>query len=103
MAFRLYEAHQKLKQREELLVESLREREKTAEALRESEAQLRTLVNSMPDIVSLKDGEGRWIEANDYNLRLFGLEGVDYRGGRITISRIQPQLRDAFIACADSR
>ncbi len=103
MAFRLYEAHQKLKQREELLVESLREREKTAEALRESEAQLRTLVNSMPDIVSLKDGEGRWIEANDYNLRLFGLEGVDYRGRTdYDLAGYSPKYRDAFIACADS-
>ncbi len=103
MAFRLYDAHQKLKHREELLVESLIEREKASEALRESEAQLRTLINSMPDIVSLKDGNGRWIEANDYNLRLFDLEGVDYRGKTDhDLAAYSPEYRDAFMACADS-
>ncbi len=103
MAFRLYEAHQKLRQREDLLVASLREKEKASEALRESESQLRTLVNSMPDMVSLKDGEGRWLEANSYNLRLFGLEGVDYRGKTdYDLAAYSPEYRDAFIACADS-
>ncbi len=51
-----------------------------AEQLQNSEAQLRTLINTMPDAVCLKDGEGRLIEANTVFLRLCGLDDVDYRG-----------------------
>lgn len=47
---------------------------------REDEKRLSTLIQSMVDFVNFKDGEGRWIEANDYGLKLFQLENVDYRG-----------------------
>ena len=46
---------------------------------RRREAQLRTLIDAMPDIVRFKDGAGRWLEANAFTIRLFGLEGVAYR------------------------
>ncbi|PLS07213.1 PAS domain S-box protein [Neobacillus cucumis] len=46
----------------------------------EDQKQLSTLINSMVDFVNFKDGEGRWIEANNFGLKLFGLENVDYRG-----------------------
>ncbi|MBO8165081.1 MAG: PAS domain S-box protein [Brevibacillus sp.] len=62
------------------IARDLTENKRAKESLRESEAQLRTLINAMPDFICLKDGEGRWLEANDYALRLFQLEGVDYRG-----------------------
>jgi len=42
--------------------------------------RLSTLIDSMVDFVNFKDGEGRWVEVNEFGLRLFGLEGVDYRG-----------------------
>jgi len=45
-----------------------------------AEDSLRTLLNTLPDIVCFRDGEGRWMETNEYTLRLFGLEHVDYRG-----------------------
>lgn len=44
------------------------------------EQRLSTLINSMVDFVNFKDGEGRWIEANEFGLKLFQLENVDYRG-----------------------
>jgi two-component system, sporulation sensor kinase E len=47
---------------------------------KEEERRLSTLINSMVDVVIFKDGEGRWIEANEFGLKLFQLEGVDYRG-----------------------
>ncbi|MFZ7944667.1 PAS domain-containing sensor histidine kinase [Neobacillus sp. 19] len=47
---------------------------------REDQNRLSTLINSMVDFVNFKDGEGRWIEANDFGLQLFQLEHVDYRG-----------------------
>jgi len=68
-----------------------------ADRLEENEARLRTLINTMPDIVCLKDGAGRWTEANTLLLRLFGLDSIDYHGktgheiaaaGRIDAARL---------------
>lgn len=47
---------------------------------KEDQKRLSTLINSMVDFVNFKDGEGRWIEANNFGLQLFQLENVDYRG-----------------------
>lgn len=47
---------------------------------KQEEKRLSTLINSMVDFVNFKDGEGRWIEANEFGLKLFQLENVDYRG-----------------------
>lgn len=49
-------------------------------AAKEEEKRLSTLINSMVDFVNFKDGEGRWIQANDFGLKLFDIETVDYRG-----------------------
>ena len=56
------------------------ERKRMDDALRESEERLRTLIDSTPDLICFKDGEGRWLVANDALIRIFELEGVDYRG-----------------------
>ena len=34
----------------------------------------------MVDFVNFKDGDGRWIQSNDFGLKLFQLEDADYRG-----------------------
>jgi PAS domain S-box-containing protein len=47
---------------------------------KEQEKRLSTLINSMVDFVNFKDGEGRWIQSNDFGLKLFQLENVDYFG-----------------------
>jgi PAS domain S-box-containing protein len=47
---------------------------------KEQEKRLSTLINSMVDFVNFKDGEGRWIQSNDFGLKLFQLENVDYHG-----------------------
>src|SRR3954453_16690917 len=41
---------------------------------RQGQKQLSTLINAMVDFVNFKDGEGRWIEANNFGLQLFQLE-----------------------------
>ncbi|MBL8428429.1 MAG: CHASE domain-containing protein [Dechloromonas sp.] len=48
--------------------------------LRNNEVRLRTLINTMPNIVCLKDGAGRWTEANTQLLNMLGLGNTDYRG-----------------------
>jgi len=66
--------------------------------LAETGTQLRTLINAMPDIVCFKDGEGRWLEANDFDLKLFQLDGVDYRGKKDSeLAAYQDFYRDAFL------
>lgn len=78
-------------------------RKQAEEALLRSEEKLRILINSMPDIVCFKDGEGRWLEANTFDLRLFRLEEVDYRGKKDSeLAAFSPFYRDAFMACEGS-
>ncbi|WP_442599699.1 ATP-binding protein [Neobacillus sp. D3-1R] len=50
------------------------------DASKEEEKRLSTLINSMVDFVNFKDGEGKWIEANEFGLKLFQIDHVDYRG-----------------------
>jgi len=47
---------------------------------RDSVELLRTLINASPDIICFKDGQGRWLEANQAILKLFQLETIDYQG-----------------------
>jgi PAS domain S-box-containing protein len=72
-------------------------------ALQENEERLRTLINAMPDIVAFKDGAGRWLEANDFDLKLFQLEEVDYRGKKDSdLAAFTPFYRDALCLCEES-
>ncbi|MHC1774023.1 MAG: PAS domain S-box protein [Lentimicrobium sp.] len=58
--------------------EDISERKRAEEALRIKEEQLLTLINTTNDIICFKDGEGKWLQANDADLELFGLTGIDY-------------------------
>ena len=79
------------------------ERKQVAAALEAREAQLRTLINAMPDIVCFKDGAGRWLEANAFDLRLFGLEGVAYQGKTdAELAGCNPSCRTAFQRCEET-
>ena len=51
-----------------------------AERLHEDEERLRTLIDTLPNIVCLKDGTGRWTEANATLLAMLGLSDTDYSG-----------------------
>ncbi|MCD4793672.1 MAG: PAS domain S-box protein [Bacteroidales bacterium] len=73
------------------------------EALRESEKQMHTLINAMPDFVCLKDGDGRWLKTNDAGIRIFQLEGTDYRGKNDSeLAELNSKLRGAFLTCKES-
>ncbi len=73
----------------------------TAVTLAINEERLRTLINSTPDIICFKDGNGRWLEANDADLELFALTDVDYRNK--TDSELAaftaPMYKEAFLGC----
>lgn len=55
-------------------------RKQAEDALRNQEYWLQTLIDAVPDAITLKDGEGRWLIANDYALKLLGLSGTNYKG-----------------------
>ncbi len=73
-------------------------------SLTEDRERLLALINTMPDIVCFKDGAGRWLEANESDLRLFRLEGVDYRGKTDAelAAFTHPVYREAFLVCERS-
>ena len=92
-----------LKSAHEQLQRELIERLITNAALRESEEHLRTLINSIPDIICFKDGEGRWLEANQYTIDFLGLAGINYTG--LTdkeLAAVSPVCCSSFIGCANS-
>lgn len=85
------------------IVIDITERKLAENLLMEREETLRTLINSMPDIVCFKDAEGRWIMANEFDIKLFGLEGVDYRGKKDSeLAAYSEFYHDAFLTCEDS-
>ncbi|MDK9716425.1 MAG: ATP-binding protein [Trichlorobacter sp.] len=85
------------------LQDEVAERKKTEGERIDSEERLRTLINAMPDIVCFKDAEGRWLEANAFDLQLFQLEGVDYRGKKDSeLAAFSRFYRQAFLCCEES-
>lgn len=54
-------------------------RKRFEQSLREREELLRTLIDSTPDIVQVKDGDGRWLIANKAALELYRLAGKDWQ------------------------
>ncbi len=55
-------------------------RKANEEELRTQKEWLATLINALPDLVCFKDGQGRWLVANQFYLDMVGLHGVDYVG-----------------------
>ena len=56
------------------------ELKKAKEKAEENKYRLETFIDTIPDIVCYKDGEGRWLMANKADLELFCLTDVDYYG-----------------------
>ncbi len=86
------------------MARDISERKQLEKELHENEERLRTLINSTPDIICFKDGEGRWLVANEADVELFAIQGVDYFGKTdVELAEYtHPVFRDAFIHCAES-
>lgn len=71
--------------------------------IEEEKEKLTLLIDTMPDAVSFKDGEGRWLQINKFGAQLFGLEGVDYRGKTDReMANYTDFYHDALIYCIDT-
>lgn len=69
-------------------------------ALQEKNEQLLSLINASPDIICFKDGEGRWLLANNADLMLFELEDVDYTEKKDSeLACFSDFYHDAFLTC----
>jgi len=71
---------------------------------KKNEERFQTLLNAVPDIICYKDGKGRWLLANDANLKLFCLANVDYFGKTDAelAKYTYPIYQDSFLKCMDS-
>jgi PAS domain S-box-containing protein len=79
------------------------ESKQAEESLRSSQQKLTTLIETMPDIVFLKDGEGRWQIVNRAGLELFGLTGLPWQGKTVEeLVQLQPASRELFHCCVES-
>jgi PAS domain S-box-containing protein len=78
-------------------------RKKSEIALRESEESLRVLINATPDVILFKDGEGKWIEANDLILELFEVDKNNYKGkDDKALSSASAFSKDALLLCGET-
>ena len=76
----LLEENSVLKQRIQELEQSESDRKLAEEALRNSEVRLRTLVQTIPDIIWLKDKDGVYLSCNTMFERFFGAREADIIG-----------------------
>jgi PAS domain S-box-containing protein len=69
-----------------------------------NEQRLSAFMNAIPDIICYKDGEGKWLLANDADLELFCLKGVEYFGktDRELAQYTNELYADAFRACMET-
>lgn len=72
MAFRLHDAHRRLKEQREELRTTLVQVEHTEEILREREELYRNLMENSIDAVQLLDEEGRFLDVNDRGCEMTG-------------------------------
>jgi PAS domain S-box-containing protein len=78
-------------------------RKKAEEQVKESEWNLRHLIESMPDRVFFKDAEGRWLTVNGAGLELFHLTGKDFYGKTdLELIELVPEMETALRYCVVS-
>jgi PAS domain S-box-containing protein len=70
------------------------------ETVKAEKEKLEILINSMVDFVNFKDGQGRWTQANEFALKLFQLEHVNYVGKKDSeLGVYSPFYKEAFEYC----
>ena len=76
------------------------ERKQTEAKLKELNKNLTALIETIPDPIFLKDGEGRWLLINEPAKKLFDLEAIDwYRKTDLELAELQPDFRPAYERC----
>ncbi|MFG6495998.1 PAS domain S-box protein [Fictibacillus sp. UD] len=67
------------------------------------EPLMKTLMNIVPDFIGIKDGDGRFVFANEFVGELFELTGFDFTGKNdADLAEIAPFFRDVFQYCIET-
>ncbi|MEH2304230.1 PAS domain S-box protein [Nostoc sp.] len=86
-----------------LVIRDITLTKQTQESLQEIEERLQTLINATPDIICLKDGEGKWLLSNQANLEFLEIQGVDYQGKTDSeLAEFSNFYRDALLNCNET-
>ncbi len=66
--------------------------------------QLQTLLDAAPDLICMKDGEGRWLEANKVALEIFSIQDIEFKGKtNIELADFAAKrFRESFQSCTDT-
>jgi two-component system, NarL family, sensor histidine kinase UhpB len=72
------------------------DRHRAEDALRESEARLRTIIESEPECVKLLDNQGRLLDMNPAGLAMIEADNIEAIRGRPVIEIVAPEHRAAF-------
>ncbi|MCK5228841.1 MAG: PAS domain S-box protein, partial [Desulfobulbaceae bacterium] len=85
------------------IITDITERKQAEDAFKKQKILLETIINTMQDIICLKDGKGRWLLANEYDLNFFELQGVQYQGKtNAELATYSKFYHDSFLACIDT-
>ena len=79
------------------MIEDITERKKTEEALRESERDVRTILDNMSDTFYRTDAEGRIILASRSVAELLGQDGTELIGKNLADLYVEPDGRTEFL------
>ncbi|MGD6960743.1 PAS domain S-box protein [Fictibacillus phosphorivorans] len=67
------------------------------------EPLMKTLMNIVPDFIGIKDGDGRFVFANEFVGDLFELPGFDFTGKTdADLAEITPNFREVFQYCIET-
>lgn len=67
------------------------------------EPLMKTLMNIVPDFIGIKDGDGRFVFANEFVGELFELPGFDFTGKTdADLAEITPNFREVFQYCIET-
>lgn len=68
--------------------------------LKELNKNLSALIETIPDPIFLKDGEGRWLLINEPAKKLFNLQEIDwYQKTDLELAALQPNFRSTYESC----
>lgn len=75
-------------------------RKKAVENLLKERQRLVSLIESIPDAIFFKDGEGRWLITNEPAKQLFKLHDIDWTGKtELELAELHPEYRTAHEVC----
>lgn len=86
-----------------VLILNIHKRHEAKAALSESEQRLRTLINSSPALICLKDQHGKWLETNKSTLEFFNITPNKWRGKTDEeLLAMDSLYKEGFLKCKNS-